>query len=86
MAANEAARRLDAARQLLARAARDAYAIGESLAAPPTPTGDDAALRKLLAHLTRGVAEGVAEALDALNEMADERAEPQQHDLPGGDE
>jgi len=65
---------LDAARQILARTARDAYAIGESLAAPPT--GDDAALRKLLAHLARDVAEGVAEALDALNEMADELARP----------
>jgi len=74
MPANEAARRLDAARQLLARTARDAYAIGESLAAPPT--GDDAALRKLLAHLTRGVAEDVADALEALNEMADELARP----------
>jgi hypothetical protein len=84
--ANEAARRLrelDVVRQLLARAARDALAFGESLAAPST--GDDRVRRELLAHLARGVAEGVADALEAVNEMADELAELRQHDLPNED-
>jgi len=27
----------------------------------------------------------VADAMEAVNEMADELAEPRQHDLPGGD-
>jgi hypothetical protein len=79
MLANEAAprlRELDAVRQLLVRAARDALAFGESLATPST--GDDATRRELLAHLARGVAEGVADALEAVNEMADALAMPRQ--------
>jgi hypothetical protein len=83
---NEATQRLhdlDAVRQLLARAARDALAFGESLAAPST--GDDATRRELLAHLARGIADGVADALEAVNEMADALAMPRQHDLPDED-
>jgi len=79
MLANEEAprlRELDAVRQLLVRAARDALAFGESLATPST--GDDATRRELLAHLARGVAEGVADALEAVNEMADALAMPRQ--------
>jgi len=82
MLANEVARRLrelDAVRQLLVRAARDALAFGESLATPST--GDDAARRELLAHLARGVAEGVADVLEAVNEMADALAMPRQGPL-----
>lgn len=77
MTGHEAARvlrGLDDVRQRLARVARDAHAFGNVFDAhPPGAPG-----RELFARLVRALAEEVADALEAVNEMADELAEPRQ--------
>jgi len=80
MNGREAARRLrelDGVRQLLMRAAREACAFGDALAASP-PTDDEVTRhrRALLLQLARATADGVADALEAINEMTDELARP----------
>jgi hypothetical protein len=68
--AARALRDLDDVRQLLARAVRDARACREVLAASPAPKDDVARRRReLLADFVQGIADGVADALEAADQM-----------------
>jgi hypothetical protein len=88
MSGPEEARRprdLDGVRELLVRAIREARAFGDALGA--SPPGEDAATRRqraVFALLARAIADEVADALEALDEMAGELAE-RVPDADGGD-